>query len=602
MIRRLAFVLAGVVIATSAHAQLSIEEIEALRSQGEQEGWTFDVGQNPATEYSLDQLCGLKEPPDWQKDARFVEITPSKDLPAAFDWRVEAGGLPSVKNQGGCGSCWAFATVGPLECNIFIQDGIEVNLSEQYLVSCNSSGWGCDGGWWAHDYHEWRTDGCGDSGAVMESQFPYMAYDAPCNCPYEPREYWIQDWAYIGASSGVPPTSTIKQAIMDYGPVSVAVYANSAMQAYNGGIFNGCAYGQVNHGVVLVGWDDNDGTGVWIMRNSWGSGWGEGGYMRMPYGCSQIGYGACYVDYRGGASFETDIDGGWAPVDVQFTVNSGVEILDYSWDFGDGGTSTEQNPLYTYNDPGYYDVTLSVILESFNTVERTRYGCISVLADTLFADSIAYDPDSSLVVYIYTTNYVPLKDLYIPIEFNGDLSINPNAVTWSTEGLRSEHLSYQMQTHFNPMYNQMTFRLGNSNGGTGLPAGSGPVLKLNLALSDPAAVGQESVVDLSGYDGSHQPRFVSDKLDYTPVVRDGLISYEGCCIGIRGNVDGDEQQTIDIADLLYLVSYMFNDGPEPPCMKEANVDGDIFEQVTIDDLVYLVDYMFGSGPPPPVCF
>lgn len=436
----------------------------------------------------------------------------------------------------------------------------------------------------------------------MESQSPYSASDAPCGCPYEPREYWIDSWAYIGASSGVPPTSTIKQAILDYGPVSVAVFSNYAMQAYNGGVFNGCEYGGVNHAVVIVGWDDNDGNGVWIMRNSWGSGWGEGGYMRIPYNCSQIGYGACYVDYRGGASFDTDTDGGWAPVDVQFTVTSGMEVLDYSWDFGDGGTSTEANPLYTYDDPGYYDVTLSVILENFATVERTRYGCVSVIADTLFSDSIEYDPDSSLTVYINATNYVPLKDMYIPIVFDGDFDIDPYAVTWSTEGLRSEHLSHQMQTHFNPMYNQMTFRLGNSDGGSGLPAGSGPVLKLNLTLDDPAIAGQETVVDLSGYDASHQPRFVSDKLDYTPAIRDGLISYSSCCVGMRGNVNGDPLDQVNIEDLVYLVSYMFNQGPEPDCMKEANVNGDIFEQITVEDLVYMAGYMFNGGPEPAMCF
>jgi hypothetical protein len=82
--------------------------------------------------------------------------------------------------------------------------------------------------------------------------------------------------------------------------VSVAVYANSAMQAYTGGIFNGCETGTVNHAVVLVGWDDDQGTsGVWFMRNSWSTSWGQFGYMLIPYGCSQIGYAACYVDYAG---------------------------------------------------------------------------------------------------------------------------------------------------------------------------------------------------------------------------------------------------------------------------------------------------------------
>ncbi|KPJ49229.1 hypothetical protein AMJ40_05965 [candidate division TA06 bacterium DG_26] len=133
----------------------------------------------------------------------------------------------------------------------------------------------------------------------MEADFPYVASNAPCNCPY-PHEYLIDDWAYIGGQYSIPSVDAMKQAIIDYGPISVAVYANSAMQAYTGGVFNGCGGGQVNHAVTLVGWDDSQGTsGIWIMRNSWGPGWGEGGYMRIPYGCSSIGYAACYVVYPG---------------------------------------------------------------------------------------------------------------------------------------------------------------------------------------------------------------------------------------------------------------------------------------------------------------
>jgi hypothetical protein len=281
--------------------QLSDADLAELQSRAVEEGWTFTVGRNPATEVSLDSLCGLVVPDGWWINARFDPCTPTRDLPPTFDWRT-LGGCTPVKNQGNCGSCWAFGTVGPLECNIKIKDAVTTDLSEQWLVSCNRDGWSCGGGWWAHDYHQWKTDPCGGTGAVLEADFPYTATNAPCNCPY-PHEYLIDSWAYIGNDSSIPPVSAVKQAIMDYGPVSVAVYANSAMQGYTGGVFNGCASGQVNHAVVLVGWDDNQGSGgVWFMRNSWGTGWGEnGGYMRIPYNCSSIGYAACYVNYAGTA-------------------------------------------------------------------------------------------------------------------------------------------------------------------------------------------------------------------------------------------------------------------------------------------------------------
>jgi len=284
---------------STTNKKLTSKDIAELQRQAELEGWTFNIGANSATKRSLDELCGLRLPEDWWVNANFDTCMPRGSLPDKFDWRDVDGVdfTTPIKDQGSCGSCWAFGTVGPLECNIKYKEGLEVDLSEQWLVSCNQDGWGCDGGWWAHDYHMWKTDFCGDTGAVLESDFPYVAYDAPCNCPY-PHEYLIEDWAFIGSEHGIPAVDSIKQAIMDYGPVSSAVYVNSAFQAYSSGIFDGCSSGQVNHGVVLVGWDDNQGdNGVWFLRNSWGTGWGEDGYMRIPYDCSNIGYSACYVDY-----------------------------------------------------------------------------------------------------------------------------------------------------------------------------------------------------------------------------------------------------------------------------------------------------------------
>jgi C1A family cysteine protease len=283
-------------------------DIEALRQRVEAEGWTFTVGENSATQYTLDQLCGLEVPENWQDNARFVKFPPRLQLPDYYDWR-DTGGCTSVKNQGGCGSCWAFGTIGPLECNILIQDGIEVDLSEQWLVSCNSDGWGCGGGWWAHDYHQFRTDPCGDHGAVLEEYFPYSATDEPCNCPY-PHDYWIDNWAYIGTGD-IPAVDDIKQAILDYGPVSVAICVNSAFQSYTGGIFSGPTCSDINHGVTLVGWDDNQGAnGVWFLRNSWGTGWGEDGHMRIEYGVCDVGYGACFVEYSPTSRIDVSLPNG----------------------------------------------------------------------------------------------------------------------------------------------------------------------------------------------------------------------------------------------------------------------------------------------------
>lgn len=278
---------------------LSDDDILSIQAQIEADGLCFTVGKNSATEKSIDQLCGLIVPDDWQDDVEFDPCVSALGIPSSFDWRDPKGHKGAtwdcttpIKHQQ-CGDCWAFGTVAPLESAILIEDHIEEDLSEQWLKSCNTNGYSCNGGWWAHQWHAGTNGKCGGTGAVLESNCPYKSTTGTCSGPYE-HKYLIEKWAYIGGEHSVPSSSSLKNAIYEYGPISAAVYVNSAFQAYTGGIFDGTASGRVNHAVVLVGWNDNG--NYWILRNSWGTTWGESGYMRIKYGSQQIGYAACYVD------------------------------------------------------------------------------------------------------------------------------------------------------------------------------------------------------------------------------------------------------------------------------------------------------------------
>jgi len=287
-------------------------DIHTLNKKEIIEESNFKMKQNFTDIDSLYERCGLVEPIDWWVNARFDPCLPTRDLPESFDWRDVNGTdfTTPIKNQGSCGSCWAFATVAPLECNIKIKDGDEVDLSEQWLVNCNQDGWDCDGGWWAHDYHEWKNDSCNGTGAVLESYCPYTGQDDTCGCPY-PHDYLINNWSYIGTYNELPPINSIKQAIMDYGPVSAAVCTNTPFHNYDGGIFTGPSCSNINHAVTLVGWNDSQGSeGVWILRNSWGTDWGEDGYMRIEYGVSYVGYAACYVNYTGTPKIKINLPDG----------------------------------------------------------------------------------------------------------------------------------------------------------------------------------------------------------------------------------------------------------------------------------------------------
>ncbi|NJN68735.1 MAG: hypothetical protein HC884_19550 [Chloroflexaceae bacterium] len=228
---------------------------------------------------------------------------PDLGLPSKFNW-CDNGGCTPVKNQGSCGSCWAFATVGVQENLIKIRDGVERDLSEQYHVSCNTDGWSCNGGWQTHEYH---VDAYGANqtqpGAVYEADFPYQAKDLACPLPPLASHEQAEQWTYVAADPRtVPSVAALKQAIYEHGPVFVAVRVCN-WGSYQGGVYETSCSGQVNHAVVLVGWDDTQGTnGVWYLRNSWGTGWGEDGSMRIGYGVSSVGYAASYVVYHEGSN------------------------------------------------------------------------------------------------------------------------------------------------------------------------------------------------------------------------------------------------------------------------------------------------------------
>jgi len=567
---------------TPARCEFTDEQIDSLKRVAEQEGWTWIVGRNEGLQGTLEERCGLRRPDNWADLASFDPCTPTIPLPSSWDWR-QMGGVTPIRNQGGCGSCWAFSAVGALECNIRIKDGLILDLSEQYLVSCNQLGFNCvDGGWWAHSYHlhesnpEYLQDICGGWGPVMEPEFPYAAFDLPCECPYtHVTERSLSGWGYIGEEFGTPTVEQIKMAIMQYGPVSVAVLATAHWDIYYGGIFNYCPIlepGDINHAVVLVGWnDESEVGGYWILRNSWGSNWGEDGYMRIAYGCMNVGYNATYVDYKAEkAYFWADNIVGWAPHDVNFDAFSLQTIDSWNWDFGDGGTSSEQTPpTHTYTGPGSYDVTLEVTSggETY-TLSKPMY--IVAIADTVKAPESSGQPGDQVEVVISANNSAPVRYFKIPVEFGGDLGLTYTGL--STQGCRTDYFEVQDYLHYDPWFGKrLTLKLVSSTDGSQpeLEPGSGPIAKLYFTVSSSAVAGQSTVIQLDGYD-EYVPAYYGSAADYEVASVDGLVSL-GCCLS-RGDVNDDGD--INAADLHYLVSHLHKSGDEPPCFEQADVNGD----------------------------
>ena len=194
-----------------------------------------------------------------------------------FDWR-EMGGVTAVKDQGNCGSCWDFAATGAFESAIIIADSIEWDLSEQQVLDCNWGGSSCGGGWVGDAYDVYMYDG-----AIEEECYPYHARDG-YDCDQDSCVVMVRLESYTSVANNV---DAIKNALLS-GPVS------SCFMVYNDFDWD-CYYhpyqGQINHAVVIVGWDDDmcSGQGGWIVKNSWGAGWGDDGYFYIPYGSCGIG-------------------------------------------------------------------------------------------------------------------------------------------------------------------------------------------------------------------------------------------------------------------------------------------------------------------------
>lgn len=203
------------------------------------------------------------------------------DPPAEIDW-VEKGKVAPVKNQGSCGSCWAFSAVAAMESAYAIKTGQLVEFSEQMLVSCDDTDYGCQGGWMdsAFDWVE-RTGG----GLCTEADYPYSSgmTSAKGECTMSKCTV-VPNSAPKGYYDIPPSEAAILAVVAQNGPVSVAIQADqAAFQFYHSGVLTGTCGTKLNHGVLVVGYgvDKASGTAFWKVRNSWGAGWGEGGYVRI---------------------------------------------------------------------------------------------------------------------------------------------------------------------------------------------------------------------------------------------------------------------------------------------------------------------------------
>ncbi|XP_047321535.1 cysteine protease RD19A-like [Impatiens glandulifera] len=229
-------------------------------------------------------------------DANKAPILPTKDLPEDLDWR-DHGAVTPVKNQGSCGSCWSFSTTGALEGAHFLSTGKLVSLSEQQLVDCDhecdpeeagSCDSGCRGGLMNSAFEYAFKNG----GLMREKDYPYTGKDGGA-CKFDKKKIAasVANFSVVSLDEDQIAANLVKN-----GPLAVAINA-VYMQTYIGGV--SCPYicsKRLDHGVLLVGYGSSGYAPIrmkekpyWIIKNSWGENWGEGGYYKICRGRNVCG-------------------------------------------------------------------------------------------------------------------------------------------------------------------------------------------------------------------------------------------------------------------------------------------------------------------------
>ena len=293
------------------------------------------------------------------------------------------------------------------------------------------------------------------------------------------------------------------------------------------------------------------------------------------------------------AKFTSDVTDGPAPLTVQFTDLSPYSPTAWDWNFGDGGVGTDQHPLYVYNDPGVYNVSL--IVDDSVTLgpgEEHLKDYVWVTADTIRMDSVEIQSGGDVMMPVYLSNTQLIEEFQFTFTWVNSEGIEYDSFT--VADTRTDYFYSAVENVFWPDKIGILFEADPPSSTTQyLPADTGVVVNLWFSSDGTGTGGSVITVDTTRHGSSKRCRFETIFGEYVPYVIQGKITILGCG---RGDTNCDNE--INIADLVLLVNYMFNGGPPPDPFYTGDIDGND-SGPDIADLVYLVNFMFNSGPPPP---
>jgi len=263
----------------AAREQIFNSNVAYIESENAKDN-TFTLGVNMFTHLSLEefqaQFTGGKGGSALgSDDAHLGELEVKTDIASDVDWSTDSSVVNPVKDQGQCGSCWAFSAVGTVESAYALAAGKLGSYAEQQLVDCDTTGGsqGCNGG-----FNQYGISYIGQTGIASESSYPYKATDGTCRASSVSKELAA---GTVAGYQSVGKNNAALQSALNSSPVSITVDADNSWQSYRSGVLSkSCGlFGQIDHAVIAVGYDSSADT--FKIRNSWGASWGEAGYVRI---------------------------------------------------------------------------------------------------------------------------------------------------------------------------------------------------------------------------------------------------------------------------------------------------------------------------------
>jgi len=268
--------------------QASILRATALQRSSETGGSSATFGLTKFSDMTPEEFRAtiLMKPRSPSPKPDFITPIDVQQAPQTFDWRTK-NGVTAVKDQGQCGSCWAFSVTETIESAWMISHNLTSatmqTLSPQQIVDCDNSDDGCNGGNPPTAYAYVKSAG----GLDTNAQYPYTAEDGSCH-ELKPTYATLQGFSYATSDKN---EKQMISALVSKGPLSICLDAAN-WQDYTGGVMSAwqCAWiNLLDHCVQAVGYDLSASTPYWIVRNSWGTSWGIKGYILLEYGENTCG-------------------------------------------------------------------------------------------------------------------------------------------------------------------------------------------------------------------------------------------------------------------------------------------------------------------------